>query len=431
MAHNKLDEVHRKRIDGLVQRAVEHGEIDYNDFFISEKVAQTVDDQKTLIESYNEGQLLGTLPFTPTVYVQVCPFCITPPLLANFRSFVASGRVIPILMSNYSLYDEAVIDAVANLNHISAWEYRGFRYLQLAADHEITLCGHCASKIFSEMETQVTQRRNGERYLTHIEALQQNIFPYLAPDAKLIKSAASACAGRRLGELGRLAKLSFAVHKLRTAQAFSAEVLVKEEELSSLPEGISAETDEARLISAEMREQAGRGLGLNVPTDLSVEAFLEIVGDYQPRITKVMDDLMAEPLSMTTVDLAREIVSINNEIERIKGLKRHTVLEAGISFSKRNSSLVYATLLGGALGLVNAAAGCTAAAATFARKFAKEKGIVKEVPELKRLARQIARDTQPYTDELLGFYLGGKRTAVRVLSLRKRIQGRAERDRAA
>jgi hypothetical protein len=127
-------------------------------------------------------------------------------------------------------------------------------------------------------------------------------------------------------------------------------------------------------------------------------------------------------------------MEINRELERIQGLRRYAVLEAGIGFFRNNKAIAAAALLSGGLGLAGSLAGCvTAAGAAAVAGVAKKAGHLKWSSKsnkaTQRVKRMVARDLQPAVDLFLATYLGAKSPAINVLSLQKKILAEKEASR--
>jgi hypothetical protein len=429
MRTKDLDKLHEERLEGLRVRINETGEFDPADVFLSEKIVETLPEEKAFLPSYNLPKILAALPFSPVAYVTVCPLCIKEGQIANFSRLLESGRVIPVLSGLYTRYPENVREVVTRFPHISSHEYWFYRYCQIASFSSGGVCPHCVDKTLKEIGDKVSRRKNAAAYVEECDEIRSNLMPMINPDSELLDAAAKACESRRLGQVRHLRRMSETIHQIRTAQAFYAPVSLDEADLSALPKGVSESLDKTLDITVELKKTVAEGLGLCVPLDLPLEAYLEIVSDYQPQISGVVQQALATATQEASIDVvAKNIQDINAEVLRIKNLKRYTFFEASIGFYRNHPALVNATLLAGAMGLTTGLAGCaTGIAAASATKLAKRKGWLKGNKAAQRLGRMIARDLQPHLDRVLASYVGGALPAVNVLSLRKKIESRKER----
>src|SRR5437762_2972735 len=91
--------------------------------------------------------------------------------------------------------------------------------------------------------------------------------------------------------------------------------------------------------------------------------------------------------------LNKEVMKINGEIERVKGLKRYVLLEATFDFYKNNRPLVKTAFIAGALGVASGLVGrVSGVAAGTAATIAKKRGWVGTNKKAGRLGRMIQRD---------------------------------------
>jgi hypothetical protein len=159
--------------------------------------------------------------------------------------------------------------------------------------------------------------------------------------------------------LKQLSRMSYVISQIRIGEAFNSPVLLEDSDLSRLPKDISVGGNEARAQAAKINKMVADGLGISIPTNIRLESYIELVKDYQPRISNAIRAVLgSENTQASITDASRNIIAINSEIERIKNLRRYTILEAGISFYKNNSTLVNGTLLAGALGFTGSLTGC-------------------------------------------------------------------------
>lgn len=56
---------------------------------------------------------------------------------------------------------------------------------------------------------------------------------------------------------------------------------------SRVPNGISDESDLARLFAHQLNSPVSEGLGLKVPVDINIEQYIEIIGHFRPKLIKL------------------------------------------------------------------------------------------------------------------------------------------------
>lgn len=76
MANTDLDKFHINRIDDVYKKIENDNVVNANDIFISDTIIDSLEDEKVLIDSFELPKILALLPFTPVIYVEVCPYCI-------------------------------------------------------------------------------------------------------------------------------------------------------------------------------------------------------------------------------------------------------------------------------------------------------------------------------------------------------------------
>jgi hypothetical protein len=276
----------------------------------------------------------------------------------------------------------------------------------------------------SEKVKSVAGHKNEKKYIELIERFSVGLSPWVDADYPLFQSAYRACKDQEFGQLSQLARAAGALYETRSAQAFNGSVLINGVELAGLPSQFSAEADAARSTLNDLRSMAAKGLGLKIPIDMPVNTYVELIRDYQPRITAAIDAIVPDsPSDAAVADLQKYITAMNAEIERIKGTKRYAFFEVCSGLYRNNAMLLGGILLATALGLSGSLLGCAVTGAvTAGTKVAKKKGWVNRSRELDRLGKMIARDLQPYTDKLLSTYFGSETPTINVMSMQRRIE---------
>lgn len=421
MAHVDLDRIHKERISKLFDQ---DNVPDPENIFVSEKVVNTLPRSKFLIETLDKDKLLSVIPFTPQVYVELCPQCAKSADINTLLKLAEAGLAIPILTAPYSMYG-GLTERVLAIDHISWFEYQAYRTLSLRMKNSRGLCDHCVEKRHRAMIRAVRGDRKAELYKDRASVLQANLYPYLFPDYEVLDNAVNACKRHDERALRQLVNLSYAVRRLRTSQAFGASTTVDYADFTGLDlnidfEGGAAESGYAAL-SAE-------GLKLVMPTDIPIDQYIEIAKDYRPSITKAVEQILKKSRNangrISLATLSRHVVALNNEIERVKGLKRYKLLEACVDFFDNKKAIVATALIASVLGVTGNLLGCGAAVASAgAMKIATGlRNKKKQNIPAQRLGRMIERDLRPHIDEVIARYVGTEAVAINVLSLRKKIR---------
>ena len=435
MAQADADALHGERVDNVVKRFHAGHKIGAHDLFISERVVKTLPQNKLLVTGYQKERTLGLLPFTPVLYTYLCPHCIRKEDLDWFEKLVKAGLVVPILRSSYCYYPEHVTRFLLGHDHISVYEYEAHRHIWAGKGGTPPLCGHCLQEQANEVCASIRRRSNAKTYEQELSQFLSNLDPFPRSDADLIALGFYLLEHRKLQHLRLLTKASETLYEIRSGQAFGSSIILNDSELAAFPKGLTPELDSARSFSSDLRIQVAEGLKIQIPTDISPDAYIELVQDYQPQIAQIVNaSVIGNSGDPSAIHASKALMEINREIERVRTLRRHAVLEACVGFCGNNSGVVAATLIAGTLGLTGSLLGCVATGGlAVATKVAKKKGWIRSNGATERLKRIVARDIQPFTNMMLKSYLRTTGPAISVLSLRKRftLTRESEKRRAA
>ncbi|MFL5297728.1 MAG: hypothetical protein ACJ798_15230 [Phenylobacterium sp.] len=437
------DRVHKERVDDIMKNFQNGDSTSLARLFVSENVDRSIYEEKLFLQSYNFEKILAYLPFHSTIYTIVCPYCIKKNDFARFSTLVERGAIVPTLIAPYSAYSEEIVDVVYNHDHISRYEYQAYRFLNITSDSKNRICAHCVGIWKDEAREIVSSTPELKRFKSYVQRLASNIHPFVAPDWEILEEFKSALVDKDVAKLKQVAELSDVIYALRTARAFNAPLLVDNRPLTSLPTGLTSQIDEAVSTSAALEREVASGLGLTIPVDIPVESYIEIARSLRPQIRSVVDRVVASSGSSRSetgpAAIAKEVMKVNAEVERIKSSGRQMVLDACVDFYSKNSPFVNVALVAGAFGLAGGIAGCiggpsvaagVGAVASGVTTVARKKKWIAPSPAVERLGRAVETGMQPFIDKLVSAYVGAATPTVNVMSLRTRIDGRAVSARA-
>lgn len=425
MPSTDLDKIHNKRIKAVSKKFDDSHCYDVNDIFVSERIIDTLDNDKSLVESFVLPEIMALLPFTPIIYVEICPYCIDESNYESFKALTISGLVIPILIDEYKKYPELVQDFLRGHDHMSCYEYSIYRSIILGNLTDGGICGHCVDKQEGELKAQIKGKRNAPKFRKNLKHLLYNIHPYVTPDYELLDAIGVAFRNLDIETTIQLKDMSEAIRSFRTSQAFNAALTINETDLSNVPTGITNDSDKARQLGLELRRLVSDGLGLKIPTDIDIEQYVELIRDFRPQIVSVTNEILKSSKKkneQSVGELLGTISEINLEIERIKGLKRYMLYEAGVEIIVKNKSFVASVFVASAMGFAGSLTGCVIAAGGIAADVAKKKGMLRTGKTMSRLGTKIHRDLQPDIDKLISRYVGTNVPAMNILSIRKAIE---------
>lgn len=421
-----LDEVHKERVDAAYKRLRSGGSKAIASLFLSERVSKTISEQKAFIASYDVDKILSLLPFWKNVYVEICPYCLNRDEAGSVEALVTTGAIVPVLTAPYRKYDDRSRRLISSHDHLSFYEFQAYRTLSLMAETDQFLCGHCAGERRDEVKAIVKSSKKLSGLGSEVDLTMANLHPYVFPDFELMDLLKDASKRDSVVRFRELTNLSWAINACRTAQAFDAALVLDEPDLSKIPTGVAIESDKALQLAARIQKQAADGLGLVIPKDIPIESYVEIAREFQPQIALITRDVMdiarGSDRQVANSALLKQVMGINTEIERIKGLKRYAFLEAAVGFYADNRTLATATLIAGALGVAGGIIGCaTGLAIGVGRGIAKKKGWIPANKKMERFGELVRRDVQPYLNKLIASYVGSTVPAVSILAMRHRI----------
>lgn len=424
MPISDLDKIHSQRIAPIGKKWRDYAELPISDIFVSSRVIEELSEEKAVLGSFRSRELLSLLPFVPSVYVVTCPLCIDKENLPVFRKLTESGLVVPMLAGPYKEYPDEVVELLTGVDHISYHEFSFYRFAMVMRAHQNQLCRHCVKereKVVLEMAKALQDKGVRKRY---IEQVYSNLFPFVDEDDKFLEQVERAVKLGQVAQIRRLYRLSYSIRGARTAAAFHASQVLSANELSSLPSGLTTSGDEARAVALQLKALVAEGLRLRFPENLPIDHYIELVKDYQPRLAGLNRSILSSASQDGEVsigNLQRTIGAFNRDIERIKGLRRHMILEALVGFAASNPALVAGGFVAGTLGLTGSLLGCAAVPVGVAADLVKKAGKIKPNEAASRVVRKLRRDIQPSIDRLIARYTSSSTTAINVLTIRQEV----------
>jgi hypothetical protein len=435
MRSTDLDKIHSERLAKVAGHLPRTRKQVLSRIFVGQKVLETIDKPKVVLDGYRLDKVLSTLPFSPITYVTTCPGCLkTEQEVKQYLSLVKNELIIPVLMGEYADYPDPLVDALRIRDHVSRYELNIFHSVQLTRiSRGRQICECC----FDKEKDKIFKYFNGDGNETELRELiddaANKLKPPIYPDYELLGEMENAVKTRDADKMVQLSELAGVIRQVRWAQIWNGALILDAADLASAPENISSELDAGRRTSLALREYVSQGLGVRIPINIPIDRYAELVKEYQPRISAVVDGIIdkAGRQQSTFGAASKEISQLNNEISRIKNLNKYLVLEAIAAPLRHNKALIAAGLTACAwFGLGGGLVGCAGAvAAKSAIKRARNIGAIdgaiealSKHTEVGNLARKLKTDARPYVDALIAKYLSAKLPAVSVLSIRRAME---------
>jgi hypothetical protein len=426
---NDRDQIHASRFEAIDKRIDAGEEVYTSDLFVSERVIDTILEPKALLPSLSIESVIAQMPYYETIYVTICPACVTEENFDKLKILVSRGSIIPALIAPYHMYDDSVSDFIYGHDHLNSYEYYNFRFRQLMSLGNGGVCLHCVGKWEAEANKLISRSRHLKPFKGRVDSLVENLNPFISPDIELMEDFKEALRSKSPDQIDFISDMSEAVHALRTAQAFNSSITLGNNRLSSIPTGITAEVDEAIVASHRSVEMVANGLGLKIPSDIDLNRYIDLVETYRPTITSQVNSIVDRAGGDHTL-IQKEIMKLNGDIERVSKSRRYMLLETAIEFYGKNSSLVNATLMAGAFGLAGGLAGCVGgpaasgavgAAASGAASFINKKKWISGGDAASKLSEKIGADIQPFLSKIVAMYAGSSTPAINIMSLRNNL----------
>lgn len=433
MSNHDLDRLHRDRVRSFV-KGIGGPDFDPGNLFLSEKVCDALETDKVIISGLNLPYLLAILPFSPQVFLMTCEDCFsTEEEVEAYLELLDEDLFVPVLVRAYDEYPTRVIEAVQKKAHVSLYEFNTWYNLMLPALTDGGLCRHCVGK----HKKQILSHLKGVRGITDVRENIKNVFgllvPYVHPDYTLLDAVEEAVASIDRETLSQLEGMAHFIRRLRLAQVWNASIPLGASAIAGLPRDLQKITGDTPFIASALRQQVADGLGLQIPMDVPIKRYAELVREYRPRILRVMGKVIpGEEITQNSfAEVAREVARINDEISRIKNLRRYVMIEAAFEVFDKHKPLVAAGFAMGALGLpAGGIPGCLAGAGVGAASVKIGRAIRKRLTKttdsepyekLQRAGKVIHRDIQPVVETVMSIYLNSDVPTIGVMSLREEI----------
>lgn len=438
MLNRDLDTLHKSRLEQFGKKLPRRRDRLLSGIFLGERVLQTIDKPKIMIHGFRLDTILPLLPFSPIAYVSVCPHCVgSDEQIDQCLELVRAGLILPVLCGEYSSFPDRIVRELRTKDHISTHEAAYFYDAQLwKISGGRRICDHCYDGRTSsviERAKSIESARAKRAIKVLVELTAKNLSPPIFPDYEILDAIEEAISEHDGARIVQLSKLSAVIKQVRDAQIWNSALPVSASDLKGVPPHISAEMDEGRLVSIGLHQFIAEGLALKIPMVIPLPQYAEIVREFQPRISAVVSRVVdkAGKRGLGLEAMSREISRLNNEIGRIKNLKRHLVVEALAEPIRKNKALVTATLVAGALGLSGSLVACGSALAVGgAMRAAKRYNIgakllssFKDNEPLAKLGTKIREDIiQPQVDKVMARYLQTDLPAITVLAVKRDLE---------
>jgi hypothetical protein len=418
-----LDQAHRARYElllkgGFCDRCITEGQS-----FSNAHVAALYRGDKVLLPRFNREEILSTLPFAPTLFVSICPKCITGSNIEVLKALCKADLMVPILSAPYQRFPAPVVDCIAGLNHVSYWEFHFHRAESLLINDRRCRCH--VRKEEASILARAPRRNWRSRQWNRVDAdlLFENLHPYVGPDEEILTLVKRHLKAKRTAALHHLSVLSYTIREVRTAQAFNAALVAKNEQLDSMPPDIMTEVDETRRLTLSLKSLAMDGLGLRLPDSIPIRPYIELIRDFRGRLDAMADavlDLASNEEGLVNAPaICNTLADLNNEIERVQRLRRYIVWESAFGVVR------------GALQRVIPVAAATAGIRMFfggknpaKSTLAKRRGappISNVEPFRDILVPRVLRYLQPYLDKARTYAVGSNFLAMQVMSARRHL----------
>jgi len=404
-----IDKDESGRIDEFSNRWNIEKSIDVEDIFKHKNLINAINNDNALIGSFDEKQILSSVPFYSAIFVQVCPKCScvkNPDLL---KPYLNSNVVIPILTDHYSEFAKQFVMEIIRYPHISFREFDFYRFSELWKLESQHTCNHCVQKRIQKIKDFVNKKGGDDQLIFMTNQIENLLRPYAGRDINLLDMVVSAILNDNSELLHQILDLSYSINTIRSAQAFHSACSMPFDVFNICQEKlISSMTKSFEKDIQNVRNMVTSGLSLSIPKEMSVDKYLEIVLRHQQKIRETIDFIIERASSGTGEisysTLIQIIAEVNDDIRKAQQTKRYTAYKAAVGFASGNKTMIAFLLLAGALGLTGNFFGC--GASTLAGPFLQKFGKIKTDKSINELQDIIRQSVEPATNTLIAEYLG-------------------------
>lgn len=418
MHATELEKTHIERYQSYVHQPGEP--VDLGRILCNPRLVASIGREKTFLPCFDLQLVKGLLPFSPPLFVSVCPRCLsTSEDVQAFDLLTAEEMIIPILEAPYPDFAPRVVEAVFGRDHISYWQFESLRFAKLNGLQ--TVCQDCVDKAQRRIVARIPRRRaRKSRRWTRLDAeiMFENLWPYVAPDEELLRYVAASIRKNMPFDWLRIVELSFQIRNMRSAQALSGSVVL--DSCAGSSEWFDKH-DKNALGDAPVafHELVADRLGLRVPREVPLEAYIEIVKAFGPRIRALVASILETASTQGTADMSalhRTLTDINHEIARVTQLRRYMVVEMLAGLVRRHPRALVAAL---AATVTSAAPGWVKASAIpIAAVMDRLRRTPKVSNEKSALRYRLTADIAPYLEKVATSYLRTNETTMQVISAR-------------
>jgi hypothetical protein len=248
-----IDILQKERVQRFVNDRIQsNGPVQFEGLFNSQLVANTLHQEKMVLNGFKPDKIRAILPFTPIVYAPICSQCVQPEDFEMFKTLVRSNLVIPVLIGKYGFFEENLRQFIVTHDHISSDELSGYLFLNAASKGLRPLCPSCLGKEVDDLCLGKKGFPDANIFEASLRQFIWNLDPFPRTDRKLIDLGFKYFEDRELKKLKQLTKMSTVIEETRRDEAFNAPILLEESDLSNLPENLSDTVNEAHLKTATL-----------------------------------------------------------------------------------------------------------------------------------------------------------------------------------
>lgn len=427
----RLDTEHEGRIQELFHSWQKSGRISNVDVFAYSSVADTIEKNKVILPGYDTRHILTTYPFSSTVYVTICPTCVSVKEQEPLKAFLDHGAITPVLVRPYQEYTESFVKLILKYPHMSVQELSFWRFIALTSNVDEMVCAHCIAEKRKQYRSLIKRKNFTPEAIQGLDNFLDYLYPYIKPDYELIDEFGRALKKNDTDKMTQIYSVSQAVSQARTTQAFQARSIIPS---SSIPLLIhESEKMLPRLMSddiAVVEEALANDIHMDIPNNVDIAKFLDCVAPHREEMSSIVDSLLAEASANKSgylTSLSSKSAELGEEIRRLSKHKGFLVYRASSAFLNSNKTLLAAGLLATVLGITGNYLGCGITLLSGIGTHAvKRSGKLRIPEEAKALIDEVKHTVKPYVHKLLAKYLNIDIRAVQLWDINSELKKLAE-----